>query len=162
MALGTQNVSGTGVTLTGVGVTSTAGGTVNGGTGDILIDGQDGAISLGGALTTTSNTATAVQVIDASTAALGNITDYGTRYLIIGSASIVTAEARLVDLRSGAQLWSGRATASSEEGQNNQGGLAALLINAIAKYFSRTRMDCGIGIIAVCAICNITCWLRTS
>ena len=70
LALASNNVSGAGVSLTGVGVTST-GGTVNGGSGTILVDGNDGAINLAGALTTTNATATAVRIIDATTAALG-------------------------------------------------------------------------------------------
>jgi hypothetical protein len=71
-----------------------------------------------------------------------NIKDYGTKYFVIGSASIVTAEARLVDLKSGSVLWEGIATASSEESQNNQqGGLAALLVTAIVKQIVGTTVD---------------------
>jgi hypothetical protein len=71
-----------------------------------------------------------------------NIKDYGTKYFVIGSASIVTAEARLVDLKTGAVLWEGIATASSEESQNNQqGGLAALLVTAIVKQIIGTTVD---------------------
>ena len=71
-----------------------------------------------------------------------NIKDYGTKYFVIGSASIVTAEARLVDLKTGAVLWEGIATASSEESQNNQqGGLAALLVTAIVKQIVGTTID---------------------
>jgi hypothetical protein len=86
LALGSQNITGTGVSLTGIGVTST-GGTVNAGAGTILVDGNDGAISLAGALTTTNNTATAVRIIDSTTAALGNITTGGGGTVTVGEAA---------------------------------------------------------------------------
>lgn len=82
-----------------------------------------------------------LEVFGADAALYINVTDYGTRYFIIGSASVVTAEARLVDLRTGAELWMGKATASSEEGQNNQGGMAALLIGALVKQMLGTVTD---------------------
>ncbi|MFN7446508.1 MAG: GNA1162 family protein [Curvibacter sp.] len=81
------------------------------------------------------------EVFGADAALYIEITDYGTRYFVVGSASIVSAEARLVDLRTGQQLWTGRATASSEEGQNDQGGLASLLIGALVKQMVGTVAD---------------------
>ena len=46
------------------------------------------------------------------------------------------------DLKTGAVLWEGIATASSEESQNNQqGGLAALLVTAIVKQIVGTTVD---------------------
>lgn len=80
-------------------------------------------------------------VFGADAALYINVTDYGTRYFVVGSASVVTAEARLVDLRTGVQLWTSKASASSEEGQNNQGGLAALLIGALVKQMMGTVTD---------------------
>jgi hypothetical protein len=71
-----------------------------------------------------------------------NIKDYGTKYFVIGSAAVVTAEAKLIDLKTGVLLWEGVATASSEEGQNNQqGSLAALLVTAIVKQIVGTAVD---------------------
>lgn len=81
------------------------------------------------------------EVFGADAALYINVSDYGQRYFVIGSASVVTAEARLVDLRAGTELWSGKATASSEEGNNNQGGLAALLIGALVKQMLGTVTD---------------------
>ncbi len=69
------------------------------------------------------------------------VKEYGTKYYVVGSASVVTIEAKLIDLETGAQIWDGSATASSEEGQNNQGGLAALLIGAIVKQIAGTIVD---------------------
>lgn len=70
-----------------------------------------------------------------------NILDYGTRYRVVSSASVVTAEAQLVDLRTGNELWQGKATANSEEGKNNQGGLAALLITALVNQIAGSVTD---------------------
>jgi hypothetical protein len=71
-----------------------------------------------------------------------NIKDYGTKYFVIGSAAIVTAEAKLIDLRTGELLWEGAATASSDESQNNQqGGLAALLVTALVQQIIGTAVD---------------------
>lgn len=69
------------------------------------------------------------------------ISRYGTVYQVVGSASIVSATAKLVDLQTGAQLWHGSASASSDEGNNQQGGLAVLLITAIVKQVVGSLTD---------------------
>ncbi|MDU9401127.1 DUF799 domain-containing protein [Pseudomonas sp. zfem004] len=72
------------------------------------------------------------------------VSDYGTRYMIISSATIVTANAKLVDLKTGATLWTGSATASSEEGRQNQGGLIGMLVAAaINQIISSVQDDAG-------------------
>ncbi len=81
------------------------------------------------------------EVFGADAALYINITDYGTRYFLVGSASVVTAEAQLVDLRNGEKLWTGKASASSEEGKNGQGGLAVLLISAVINQIAGTLTD---------------------
>lgn len=71
-----------------------------------------------------------------------SISRYGTVYQVINSASIVSADAQLVDLKTGKLLWKGAATASSDEGQSQQqGGLAALLIAAVVKQVLATTLD---------------------
>lgn len=80
-------------------------------------------------------------VFGADAALYINVTEYGTKYFIVGSAAVVTAEAKLVDLRTGEQLWTGKASASSEEGNNNQGGGAALLLAALVKQVVGTLSD---------------------
>jgi hypothetical protein len=82
------NVTTTGnnaVTLTGVGVTQAAASTVNAGAGVITVDGNDGAINLAGTLATTSASATAVVIRDATTAALGNVSAPNGR-VVLGQA----------------------------------------------------------------------------
>ena len=81
------------------------------------------------------------EVFGADAALYINVTEYGTKYYIVGSAAVVTAEAQLVDLRTGEQLWTGKASASSEESNNNQGGGAALLLAALVKQVVGTLSD---------------------
>lgn len=70
------------------------------------------------------------------------ITDYGTSYQVISSETRVTATARLVDLRSGKELWKGSASASSNEGQSDNGtGLLAMLINAAVTQIAHSATD---------------------
>lgn len=57
---------------------------------------------------------------------------YGSVYKVLSSDTVVTLEAKLVDLRSGELLWDGSASASSaEQGGGNQGGLIGLLVKAV-------------------------------
>ncbi len=63
------------------------------------------------------------EIYGADAALYVTVSDYGTRYMVISSATIVTASAKLVDLRSGTTLWTGSATASSEEGNGGNNGL---------------------------------------
>lgn len=82
------------------------------------------------------------QIFGADAALYITITKYGTSYQVINSAAVVSAEARLVDLRSGKVIWSGSASASSEEGNNNSGGgLAGMLITALVKQIINSATD---------------------
>lgn len=81
------------------------------------------------------------QIFGADAALYITISSYGTVYQVINSAAIVTAKATLMDLKTGKTLWEGAATASSSEGENQQGGLAALLITAIVKQIVGTVTD---------------------
>jgi hypothetical protein len=72
------------------------------------------------------------EIFGADAALYINVKQYGTTYAIVMSETRVTAEGRLVDLRSGKTLWAGSATASSNEGGNNSGGgLVGLLVQAV-------------------------------
>ena len=72
------------------------------------------------------------------------VSDYGTRYMVLSSATVVTASAKLVDLKSGTTLWTGSASASSEEGRQNQGGLIGMLVAAaINQIISNVQDDAG-------------------
>ncbi|WP_028693171.1 DUF799 domain-containing protein [Pseudomonas cremoricolorata] len=72
------------------------------------------------------------------------VSDYGTRYMVLASATIVTASAKLVDLKTGSTLWTGSATASSQENQQNQGGLIGMLVvAALNQIISSAQDDAG-------------------
>lgn len=72
------------------------------------------------------------------------VKEYGTSYMLISSATVVTASATLVDLKTGTTLWTGSARASSEEGNNgNNGGLVGMLITAAVKQIINTSTDAG-------------------
>ncbi len=59
------------------------------------------------------------------------ITAYGSVYHVIDSNTIVTASAKLVDLKSGSVLWTGiGSAASSEKRQNSGGGIVGILVSA--------------------------------
>ena len=83
------------------------------------------------------------QIFGADAALYITITKYGTTYQVIDSAAVVSADAKLIDLKTGKQLWTGSASASSEEGQKNQqpGGIAGLLISAIVKQVIASTSD---------------------
>lgn len=71
------------------------------------------------------------EIFGADAALYITVKQYGTSYTVISSESRVTAEARLIDLRSEQVLWNGTATASSAEGRNSSGGLVGLLVQAV-------------------------------
>lgn len=73
-----------------------------------------------------------------------NVSQYGTSYVIVSSETRVTADAKLVDLRSGKVLWTGAATASSAEGNNNSGGgLVGALVRAAIRQIAETVTNHG-------------------
>ncbi|CNL09089.1 DUF799 domain-containing protein [Yersinia alsatica] len=69
------------------------------------------------------------------------VVQYGTSYQVITSDTRVTANAKLVDLRTGKLLWSGSATASSNEGDNSSGGVISMLVQAAVTQISNTLTD---------------------
>ncbi|WP_127471616.1 DUF799 domain-containing protein [Thiomicrorhabdus aquaedulcis] len=71
------------------------------------------------------------------------ITDYGTKYIVISSQTIVTAEARLVDLKTGALLWQGKATASSQEQKGTNTSLVGMLVSAVVDQIVDTASERG-------------------
>lgn len=82
------------------------------------------------------------EIFGADTALYITISKYGTTFQVVDSESRVAAQANLVDLKTGKTLWTGMAQASSAESNNqNQGGLAVLLISAIIKQIVATTTD---------------------
>lgn len=89
------------------------------------------------------------EIFGADAALYLNIRNYGTSYAVISSASVVTLEARLVDLRTGTQLWDGSATASSAEGQSSGGGLVGILVTALLNQILDTMNDRSVQIASI-------------
>jgi len=82
------------------------------------------------------------EVFGADAAVYLRVKQYGTSYAVISSETRVTVEGRIVDLRSGQELWSGTATASSaEQQQQSGGGLVGLLVVALVKQVIGTSTD---------------------
>lgn len=71
-----------------------------------------------------------------------SISDYGSSYRVIDSVTTVTAKARLVDLRSGKEIWQGSATATdNDQGNNNNNGVIGILVSAAIKQISDNVSD---------------------
>lgn len=70
------------------------------------------------------------------------VKQYGSTYAVLTSETRVAVEAKIIDLRSGLTLWEGKAMATSaEQNQQNQGGLAGLLIAALVKQVMASATD---------------------
>lgn len=83
------------------------------------------------------------EIFGADAALYINVKQYGTTYAVISSETRVTAEGKLIDLRSGQTLWAGAATASSAEGKSNNGGLIGALIEAAVRQIVETISEQG-------------------
>jgi hypothetical protein len=82
------------------------------------------------------------QIFGADAGMYITITKYGSTYTVLDSVVVVAAEARLVDLKTGAVLWTGAASASSNEGGNNSGGgLIGALVTAAVKQVINSTTD---------------------
>lgn len=88
------------------------------------------------------STARLREIFGADAAVYIRVKQYGTSYIVIGSETRVTVEGRIVDLRTGKEIWSGSATATSQENSgNNQGGLVGLLVAAVVNQIVGTVSD---------------------
>jgi hypothetical protein len=81
------------------------------------------------------------QVFGADAALYVTISNYGATYAVLNSVVVVTANARLVDLKTGAVLWEGTASANNDAGNNSGGGLAGLLVAAVVKQILNSTTD---------------------
>jgi len=81
------------------------------------------------------------EIFGADAALYIDVKSYGTTYQIISSTTVVTAHAKLVDLRSSRVLWEGSASASSAENQQNQHGLVGMLVAAVVNQIIGTVSD---------------------
>ena len=77
------------------------------------------------------------------------VKNYGTSYVVVNSVTVVTAEAKLIDLRSGKVIWNGEASASSNENQSNNNGLVGMLVSAIVNQIIATTTDASYNIAGI-------------
>ena len=90
------------------------------------------------------------EIFGADAAVYLRVKAYGTKYLVFGSDTRVTVEGRIVDLRTGQQIWKGSATASSQESDSsNQGGLVGLLVKAVVAQIANTVSDASFNYAAI-------------
>ncbi|MGS0743286.1 DUF799 domain-containing protein [Glaciimonas sp. GG7] len=89
------------------------------------------------------------KIFGADAALYVSVSKYGSTYTIISSAVVVTANAKLVDLRTGDVLWTGSASASSNEGGNSGGGLIGMLVSAAVSQIANNLTDKGFAIAGV-------------
>lgn len=84
------------------------------------------------------------EIFGADAALYVTVTKYGSVYTVLNSEVVVTANAKLVDLKTGALLWSGTSSASSaESGNNSGGGLIGVLVAAAVKQIMNSVTDRG-------------------
>lgn len=69
------------------------------------------------------------------------VKQYGASYQVVQSDTKVTADAVLVDAKTGQTLWTGSATASSTEGRQNNNGLFGALVQAVIDQVSSSISD---------------------
>jgi len=82
------------------------------------------------------------EVFGADAAVYIRVKRYGTSFKVIDSETRVEVAGKVIDLRTGAELWAGVAAASSaEQSQQSQGGLVGLLVTAIVKQIVGTASD---------------------
>ncbi|MDR5737011.1 MULTISPECIES: DUF799 domain-containing protein [unclassified Caballeronia] len=85
------------------------------------------------------------EIFGADAALYTTVTSYGSKFVVIDSKTVVAANAKLVDLRSGDELWKGTATANgSETGFNvgmGNGSLVGILVQGVAKQITNSLTD---------------------
>ena len=82
------------------------------------------------------------QIFGADAALYITVTKFGVTYTVVNSETMVQVQGKLVDLKTGATLWQGAAQASSVENeQQQQGGLAAVLLSAGIKQVLASTFD---------------------
>lgn len=82
------------------------------------------------------------EIFGADAALYVDVKRYGSTYTVISSDVTVSADARLVDLKTGKLLWNGSASASSaEQSNNNSGGLVGLLVTAVIKQIANNLTE---------------------
>jgi len=92
------------------------------------------------------------EIFGADAALYITVSEYGVKYQVVQSAAIVSASAKLIDLKTGDTLWTGSAKASSaESGNNNKGGIFGMLIGALLTQIINTAADVSFDVAGITA-----------
>ncbi|AOZ51673.1 DUF799 domain-containing protein [Chromobacterium vaccinii] len=82
------------------------------------------------------------EIFGADAALYTTVKRYGVRYSVLDSVAEVEVQTKLVDLKSGQELWAGSAAANNANSNNNNaGGLVGMLINAAIKQIVNSATD---------------------
>lgn len=80
------------------------------------------------------------EIFGADAALYIRVKEYGSSYQIVQSSTTVSAEAKLVDLKTGQQLWSGEKSLVQQSG-NGGGGLVGMLASALVEQVVSSMKD---------------------
>jgi hypothetical protein len=78
--------------------------------------------------------------------ALQGLTEYGSKFQVLSSATRVAANAKLMDLKTGDALWTGSASAATDDSGNAGGGLVGALIAAAVAQVVNHVVDRSYGV----------------
>ena len=81
------------------------------------------------------------EVIGADAVLYVQIENWGQKYQIVNSTTVVSAKLKLVDTGSGKILWTATAHAERSANSNQGGGLANLLLNALVNQIVASAID---------------------
>ena len=80
------------------------------------------------------------EIIGADSVLYITLRQYGSKYQVLSSVTTVTADGKLVDIKTGKTLWEGTATAQQSSGDSG-GGLIGILITAAVTQVVNTATD---------------------
>lgn len=81
------------------------------------------------------------EIFGADAAIYITVDRFGTSYRLLDSVVEVSASAKLIDLRSGRELWHGKASIAESSNNNNSGGLIGMLVGAVVNQVANTLSD---------------------
>lgn len=81
------------------------------------------------------------QIFGADAALYTTISRYGVHYTVLDSVAEVSVTAKLVDLKTGQELWEGSASGNNANNNNSGGGLIGMLVSAAIKQIVNNVSD---------------------
>lgn len=81
------------------------------------------------------------EIFGADAALYINVTEYGSKYQVLQSTTTVAANAKLIDLKTGTQIWQGTHRISVADGNDHGAGLVGLLVNAAISQIANNLSD---------------------